>query len=221
MSDKYKDMTNKDLKEYCENEGIDVDSKNVSKPTKKEYIQSIESFEAGKVVTEEFETILEPEVMEAINDSFADEVIAINNETGVDNGVQKEDKTKEVKETRAQKKSKQRKEMFALMRVIITSNATNQTKTGGLERISWGNRLLGHNTDNVIIGKPWHVREGALRNMKSAVITQSVQDDEGNQIRNETVPAWVIQYLDPLTKDEIKTIAKRQAIRDASIDSLI
>ena len=221
MSDKYKDMTNKDLKEYCENEGIDVDSKNVSKPTKKEYIKSIESFEAGQVVTEELETILEPEVMEAINDSFADEVIAINNETGVDNGVQKEDKTKEVKETRAQKKSKQRKEMFALMRVIITSNATNQTKTGGLERISWGNRLLGHNTDNVIIGKPWHVREGALRNMKNAVITQSVQDDEGNQIRNETVPAWVIQYLDPLTKDEIKAIAKRQAIRDASIDSLI
>ncbi len=217
MSEKYSGMTNKDLKEYCEEEGIDVDSKNVSKPTKVEYIDAIERFESGnvqKVVTQEFETIAEPEIK--IEDDFAKEVTAINDSTGV-----QENKTKKVTETRAQKRRKQYNELMALKRVIVTSNQTNQTKTGGIERISWGNRLLGHNTDNVVIGKPWHVREGALRNLKDAKITQSVQDDDGNQVRFETIPSWIIQYLDPLTQKEIDKIAKRQTIRDASIDSLI
>ncbi len=110
---------------------------------------------------------------------------------------------------------------MALKRVLITSNSTNQTKTHGIERISWGNRLVGHNTDNVVIGKPWHVREGALRNMKSAIINQSIQDDDANQVRSETVPAWNIQELAPLTEKDIEKIAKRQTIREASIESLI
>ena len=222
MSDKYESMKNADLKEYCESEGIDVDSKNVSKPTRKEYIASIEAFEAGmgeKVVTEEFETI-------ADDDDFTKEVAMIKAEStkteGDNDGLQEKSKTKKVI-TRAQKKRAQEKELMALKRVIITSNATNQTKSGGIERKTWGNRLVGHHTDNVVIGKPWHVREGALRNMRAAVITQSVEEDEmaiGSKVKFETIPAWVIQYLDPLTKDEITRIAKRQTIRDASIDSL-
>ena len=216
MSEKYSGMTNKDFKEYCEAEGIDVDSKNVSKPTRAEYTDAIERFESGnvtKVVTEEFPTILD--------DDFANEVKVINSSIGEQNGVQEKNKTKKVVETRAQKRRKQHNELMALKRVIVTSNQTNQTKTGGIERITWGNRLIGHNTDNVVIGKPWHVREGALRNMKGAETTQSVQDDEGNQVRFETIPSWIIQYLDPLTQEEIEKIAKRQTIRDASIDSLI
>ena len=215
MSDKYESMKNADLKEYCVDEGIDVDSKNVSKPTRKEYIQAIEKFEAiigEPVVTEEFETI-------ADEDDFTKEVAEIKLETLPD-GVQEKDQTKKIV-SRKQKKRAQEKELLALKRVIVTSNATNQTKTNGIERISWGNRLIGHQTDNVVIGKAWHVREGALRNMKGATITQSVQDDDGNQVKFETVDSWVIQYLDPLTKDQINKIAKRQTIRDASIDSLI
>ncbi len=217
MSEKYSGMTNKDLKEYCEEEGIDVDSKNVSKPTKVEYVDAIERFESGnvkKVVTEENETILDPE------DDFSREVKKINSLTKEANGAQV-NKTQKVKETRKDKRRKQYNELMALKRVIVTSNQTNQTKTVGIERISWGNRLLGHNTDNVVIGKPWHVREGALRNLAAAKITQSIQDDDGNQVRFETIPAWIIQYLEPLTEPEIQKIAKRQAIRDASIDSLV
>ena len=216
MSDKYESMKNADLKEYCKDEGIDVDSKNVSKPTRKEYIASIEAFEnnqGDKVITEEFETI-------ADEDDFTREVAMIKSE-GEPDGLQEKETKKEKVVTRQQKKRSQHKELMALKRVIVTSNATNQTKTGGIERISWGNRLLGHQTDNVVIGKPWHVREGALRNIKNAKITQSVQDDEGNQVKTETINAWVVQYLDPLTKDEIVKIGKRQTIRDASIDSLI
>jgi len=215
MSDKYNGMNNKDFKEYCETEGIDVDSKNVSKPTRAEYIASIEKFEnkmAIKVVEKE------PEFEEAkADDSFLAEVESINKE--VEKPVVKA--TKDGKETRGQKRRKQYNELMALKRVNITSNATNQTKTDGIERISWGNRLLGHQTDNVVIGKPWHVREGALRNMALSTISQSIQDDEGNQVRTEIVPAWIIQYLEPLTPDQIKQIAKKQTIRDSSIDSLI
>ena len=215
MSKKYDGMKNADLKEYCIEEGIDVDSKNVSKPTKDEYIKSIEAFEASRgepVVTEEFETIVD-------NDDFANEVESVKNKE-LNNGVQKEDKTKKV-ESRKEKKRKQLQIDMALKRVIVTSNSTNQTKTDGIERITWGNRLVGHNTDNVVIGKPWHVREGALKNLRDAKINQSIQDSEGNQVSWEIVPAWVIQYLEPLTEKEINKIAKRQTIRDASIDSLI
>ena len=204
MSDKYKDMKNKDLKEYCEEEGIDVDSKNVSKPTRTEYIDSIEAFEASngeKVVTEKFETI-------ADEDDFVKEVKMVQAET-----ISASPRKKRI--------SKKNHPLMSLKRVIVTSNANNQTKTGGIERISWGNRTLGHNTDNVMIGKPWHVREGALRNLKSATIRISTTDDNGNHAGVDKAPAWVIQYLDPLTKEEINKIAKRQTIRDASIDSLI
>ena len=214
MSSKYSSMTNKDFKEYCEEEGIDVDSKNVSKPTKTEYIAAIEKFEKNQMIRV---ADIEPET---IADSFSNEVEEINIKTKEANGLQEKQETKKV-ENRVQKKRRQKRELTALKRVIITSNSTNQTKTGGIERISWGNRLLGHQTDNVVIGKPWHVREGAIRNLRIATISQSIQDDEGNQVRSEIVPAWIIQELSPLTKDEINKIAKRQTIRDASIDSLI
>ncbi len=135
---------------------------------------------------------------------------------------EKEPEIKEVKKlTRSQKRRKQYNELMALKRVIITSNSTNQTKTDGIERIAWGNRLLGHQVDNIVLGKPWHVREGALRNLRNSIIRQPIQDDDANTVKFETVPAWNIQVLEPLSKEEIERIAKRQTIRDASIESLI
>ena len=218
MSDQFKDMKNADLKEYCEEEGINVVSKNVSKPTRAEYIESIKTFESEqlgeKVVTDEPETILDEE------DDFSREVALIKAE-GIQNGLQEEGQKTQKVMSRKERKREQTKELMSLKRVIINSNSTNQTKTNGIERISWGNRLIGHQTDNVVIGKPWHVREGALRNLKNSKISQPIQDDEGNQVRFEVIPAWTIQYLEPLTAEQIKKLAKKQSIRDASIDSLI
>jgi hypothetical protein len=221
MNDKYKGMNNKDFKEYCEAEGIDVDSRNVSKPTRAEYIAAIEKFESGQ-----FKKVVdsEPEVKVKVEeDDFSKEVEEVKN-GGSENDVQEkeEPKAEEPKKlTRSQKRRKQYNELMALKRVIITSNANNQTKTDGIERIAWGNRLLGHQVDNIVIGKPWHVREGALRNLRASIIRQPIQDDDSNTVRFEVVPAWNIQELEPLTKEEIEKIAKRQAIRNASIDSLI
>ena len=219
MNDKFKDFKNDDLKEYCTDAGIDIDSKNVSKPTRKEYIDAITKFESSftdEPSEKENEEIDSTEPVFEDN-SFLNEIKPI----GENNGLQEEDKKTKKVETRAQKKKKQYNTMHALKRVLITSNSTNQTKTNGIERITWGNRLLGHQTDNVVIGKAWHVREGALRNMKSSIITNSIQDDEGNQVRFETVPAWNIQILEPLTEKEIEKIGRRQTIRDASIESLV
>ena len=203
MSKELKDMTNADLAEYCDNEGIDVDSKNVSKPTKEEFLLAIAAFEA--------------EQNENIDDFLKQK------DEGNTDGLQEKQETKEVepkKLTRGQKRRKQYNELMPLRRVKITTNADNQTKTS-LVFITWGNGLIGHNTDRVYLNKPWHVREGALRNMENAITTDPVQDDEGNTVRFETKPTYNIIRMDPLTKHEIEIIKKRQIIRDASIESLI
>ncbi len=196
---KLEEMKNKDLIEYCKEEGIEVKAKNVSKPTKTELLDAIKAFEKEQLGDIE---------------GFLDAEDTVDEEDTVEPVVAGK------KMTRAQKRNKQRLELFPLRRVLVTSNATNQTQTN-LQFITWGNGLIGHQTDRVYLGKPWHVREGALRNLKNARITEPVQDEEGNTVRFETKPAYNIQELSPLSKDEIDRIAKRQIIRDSSIESLI
>jgi hypothetical protein len=212
------DMTNKDLIEYCKDEGIDVDSKNVSKPTKKELLAAIKAFEQGQAEPEEVTEVSDEEIEdEGMTD--ADEFLNMLDEPTVE--TKKEStaiKTKKL--SRAQKRRLQYNEYMPLKRVLVTTNADNQTKTS-LVFITWGNGLLGHRTDRVYLGKPWHVRQGALNNMKAAFTAISIQDEEGNQVKSETLPTYNIIELDALTKNEIETIKKRQIIRDASIESLV
>ncbi len=218
MNNPFDKMTNKDLAEYCESEGINVESKNVSKPTKPELLKAIQEFELKqREPVEDIEDIPEIEVPELPVMTDAEEFLAqANDEVPKETVVQKEAK----KLTRGQKRRIQYNELMPLKRVIITSNADNQTKTN-LIFITWGNGLIGHNTDRVYLGKPWHVRKGALDNMRGAMTRISIQDDEGNQVRFETVPTYNIVDLKSLTKEEIERIGKRQVIRDASIESLI
>ena len=205
MSKTLEEMTNKDLIEYCEAEGIDVDSKNVSKPTKKELLESIKQYEKEQLG--DVEEFLEPETivekMDAVDEALGEKI-----------------PTKPKKQTRAQKRRVQYNELMPLKRVLVSSNADNQTKTS-LEFVTWGNGLIGHHTDRVYLNKPWHVREGALRNMERAIITESIQNEEENRVDTVTKPAYNIQRLDPLTEEERERIGKRQIIRDASIESLI
>jgi hypothetical protein len=201
MSKDLSEMKNQELIQYCKEEGIEVKAKNPSKPNKTELITAIKEFEK--------------EQMDNIDDFLAQDDIEPEVED-IDTG----SVSKPEKMTRAQKRAKQRRELFPLKRVIITSNSTNQTQTP-LQFITWGNGLIGHQTDRVYLGKKWHVREGALRNLRNAIIREPVMDDEGNTVKFETRPAYNIQELPPLTKEEIEVIAKRQTIRDSSIESLI
>ena len=207
----FEDMTNKELAEYCKENNIDVPAKNVSKPSKTEFLNAIyaneEDINSEGIYTEE----------DAL--SNADDFLNVDENNSDENVTES---AKQKKESRSQKRQKQWKELMALKRVIINSNDNNQTRIKNqVEYCTWGNRLLGHHTDRFIIGKPWHVREGALRNLKNMMISRSVQDEEGNTVRFETVPAYIIQELPALTKEEIDVIAKRQIIRDSSIESLI
>ncbi len=213
---KLTDMTNKDLMEYCKSENIDVRSKNVSKPTKKELLEAIKNFELGQT---------EPDVEELTEDEIDEEGMTDADEfLKMEVPDPKPAKVKQVgktaKLTRAQKRRLQYNELMPLKRVLVTTNADNQTKTN-LVFITWGNGLLGHKTDRVYLGKPWHVRQGALNNMKNALTAISIQDEEGNQVKSETVPTYNIVNLDALTAEQIATIGKRQTIRNASIESLI
>ncbi len=212
MSNPFEKMTNKDLAEYCIDEGIKVDSKNVSKPTKPELLKAIKEFETKQ--SEPVETATEEEIEDEGMTDVDEFLTQMNPEPPVPV------KSKTAKLTRAQKRKIQYNELMPLKRVMITTNADNQTKTN-LVFITWGNGLLGHKTDRVYLGKPWHVRQGALNNMRDAMTRISIQDEEGNQVRFETVPTYNIVDLAPLTKDEIERIGKRQIIRDASIESLI
>jgi len=213
MNEELLKMTNKELIAYCERNNIDVDSKNVSKPTKAEIYKAIQ--EAGDLMEE---SSIDVEGLSEVDEEDLDEWLDISPET-------MEEKIKAAaakKPTRAQLRQIHRDTMMPLRRVLITENDKNQTTIPTQVHYStWGSRLGGHYTDRFVCGSPWHVRQGALNNLQGMMVARSIQDEEGNAIRHETVPKYIIQVLAPLTADERETIAKRQLIRDSSIESLI
>ncbi len=213
MNDQLKKMTNKELVAYCDRNNIDIDSKNVSKPTKAEIFKAIES--AGELAEE---TLIEDEGLSEYDvEEGLDEFLDISEPDDVRKIV-----AKTRKPTRAELRQKQVDELMPLRRVIITENDKNQTTIPTQVHYStWGNRLLGHPTDRFVCGSPWHVREGALRNLRGMMAARAVQDEEGNTVRHETINKYIIQELAPLTQAERDIIAKRQLIRDSSIESLI
>ena len=209
-------MTNKELIAYCDRNSIDIDSKNVSKPTKAELMAAIEA--AGDLMEEK---IIENEGLDEYGmDDVEDFLNTDPDVLTVDTFKQKS--VEEKKLTRAQKRIKQRDELMPLRRVLITNNNNSQTtiKTQ-VHYCTWGNRLLGHNTDRFVCDSAWHVREGALRNLEGMVLNIPVQDDEGNTVRFETKQAYVVQRLTPLTVQERNVIGKRQQVREASIEETL
>jgi hypothetical protein len=210
-------MTNKELAEYCKEHNIHVNSKNISKPTKTEFLMAIEEHSAG------------PKVVDSIDDAIDEALIAESGQLdSVDDFLNVSDEAEQKKtapkrkKTKAEIKKQQYAELMPLRHVIINSNDNNQTRIKNqVEYCTWGNGLIGHHTDRFIIGREWHVSEGALRNLLSKKISVPIQDEEGNTIKFEVMPAYVIQRLDDLTQEEIEVIAKRQIIRNNSIDNLV
>ena len=191
-----KEASNKELSELCEAVGVEVVAKG-SKPTKAELTAALDEYYgvAEEAVADENES---EAVDETVVGAEVDKSIAIR------------------KKTKAQIRKEQYDENMKLVRVLVTSNATNQTKTE-LTTISWGNRLLGYHTDRVILGKPWHVRQGALNNMKDRKITNPVQNEEQNRIDYVTVPAYNIVDLGLLSMKEYKEMAEKQKAKNASM----
>jgi len=211
----FEQMTNKQLAAYCVSHNIEVQSRNVSKPTKSEFLDSIYNVqhEASNVDLED-EGLLE----NFDEDEGLDEFLNIDDE---------EDETQTLREqlskpTRKETRKEQVQAMTKLQRVIITENDKTQTTLPNQVHFClWGNRLIGYYNDRFVLGAKWHVREGALRNLQGMMSARSIQDEEGNTIKHEYVNKYIIQRFDMLTPEEIATIEKRQLIRDSSIESLI
>ncbi len=195
----YAEKTNKELLELCEERNIEVNSKNVSKPTKKEFIVALESDDS------EADSFLETSTPEPVVAEVKETAKVVRGRKPL---------------TKAQVKRIQFNELMALKRVIVTQAGDSQTKVQH-QTFSWGNRVVGHQTDRVVFGKPWHVREGALKNIKLAMTTESVQNTDNNRVDTVSKPQFIVQELAPLSRDEIEIIGKRQTIRDSSIESLI
>ena len=189
----YEEQTNAELSSMIEDLGIDVDAKNPKKPNKAELVAALYKYDG-----------VEPAEV-------------VSNDTEVKAVV------KPKKQTLAQKKREQHKKYMKLIRVNITSNSVSQTKNlpNQVMTISWGNRLLGYQTDRLILGKPWHIRYGALKNLEDSVISVSVQNDEKNRIETIQGPAYNIAILPMLDKPALDKLAKKQTIRNESIAALI
>ena len=187
-----RDMSNKELAELCEAVGAEVEAKNSNKPNKDELRAALDKYYGiNEQVIEDKEEVETPDFPQAPQS---------------DTKVQ----------TKAQKRRAQYEENMKLVRVLVTSNASNQTKQD-LVNISWGNRLLGYNTDRVILGKPWHVRNGALKNMRNRTISSPVQNEEQNRIDYVTIPAYNVVELGLLSMKEYREMGEKQKAKTASL----
>lgn len=182
-----KEASNKELKELCEAVGADIVAKNPSKPNKTELISALDGYYGVSVDVDE----TEPEVV------------------AVQPGAPK-------KLTKSQKRKLQYKDGMKLIRVLVTSNDTNQTKQE-LITVGWGNNLLGYHNDRIILGKPWHVRNGALANLRDRTIKTPVQNEEHNRIDYVTIPAYNIVDLGLLTMKEYREMGEKQKAKEASL----
>jgi len=218
MNKDFESMKNAELEEYCKVRNIHVDAKNVSKPTKAELLFAISEFNASQkkepAIEDEILSEIEEQEKEAkIISKKADDFL---DEDDIALSMKANKKAEKVKNKRARKL-----ELISMKRVIINSNAKTQTMhPNQVHFVTWGNRN-GHYTDRFILGKPWIIRTGAIENLKRQTARVPIQNENGETIRFETKPAWLIQELPQPTEEELAIIAKRQTIRENSIENLV
>ncbi len=195
----YEEMTNAELKQYCEDNGIEVTAKNPAKPNKAELLGAIDGTMADA---------------NAQDDSFAAE--AVQQVEEAKKAVEKPKIVATGEKTAAQKRRAVYNKKMALKRVLVTDNKDNQTKQD-LMTVAWGNRELKYHTDRVVLGKPWHVRQGALDNIIASTYSKPVQNYETNTIDYVTTPMFNIVDLGILSKEEYARIAEKQNVRNATL----
>ena len=201
--------TNVDLQVICDELNLNVEAKNTKKPNKMELITAIEknngvdtSDDAVQTDTEGLydENNISPEEFEEFMGGGTDDDSA-------------KDITKKKKLTKKDMKSL----LFKLNRVQVIANDETQSKRD-VKFITWGNDVIGHNTDRLLMGRPWHIREGALRNLQDNVISKSVPHPETGNPEYVEVPAYNIIILPMLTIDQYRGLGKKQEIRDAAVE---
>ena len=185
----FKEMTNAELKEACEDFGLEVIAKNPGKPNKTEYLEALDAFKAKQ---DEIHGV-EPE---------EEEVVVV----------------KEKKPSRKVQSAGQlmKLELLRKERVMVRDMQENQTKDEMIS-VSWGNRLIGRQTDWIdLSGTAQYVRVGAINNLKEASMTVHEAKAGGgvNMVRKNR---FVVVSVEAMTEDEIEVLAAQQQMRNSKI----
>ena len=192
MSNPFENMTNAELKEACEEFGLEVVANNPSKPNKAEYLKTLNDFKAQQDKIHGNEDTEKPA---------------------------KEEEPAPVKDASSKRKPQTRAQLVKLDamkkdRVIVRDMQETQTKDE-LISVNWGNKLIGRHTDWVdLSGEPQYVRRGALYNLRDA--TMSVQQPKpGGGVEMVTKKRFVVMDVDPMTDEELAQLASVQSMRNS------
>ena len=192
MSTKFEEMTNVELKEACKDFGLEVKAKNPAKPNKSEYLKALNDFKAQQ-----------DEIHKDKIEAKAKEAEAAPVESG----------SKRKPQTPAQL---MKLELFRKERVVVRDMQEAQTKDE-LISVSWGNRLIGRQTDWVDLrGEPQYVRVGAINNLKEATMVVHVAKPGGG-VQMERKNRFVVVPVDGLTPEELEDLAAKQKVRNSKV----
>ena len=188
----FEEMTNAQLKEVCEDFGLEVLAKNPAKPNKGEFLTAIQEFK-GK--------------QDALH---------------ADRNAEKAAKSKAAPVTDGSKRKPQthnqliKLDLMSKERVSVRDMQESQTKDEMLS-VSWGNRAIGRQTDWIdLSGEPQYVRKGAIQNLKDATMTVHEQKPGGgvHMVRKNR---FVVVPVDPLTEKELAELAAQQKMRNSKM----
>ena len=194
MATAFEDMTNKDLKEACEDFGLEVKSENPKRPTKDEYVAVLNAFKIEQA---------------KINGIDLEEQAALEAEGAA---AKKDPTSKRKPQSKVQL---MKLDLFRKDRVIVHDQQDNQTKDAMIS-ISWGNRLVGGQTDWIdLSGSPQYIRRGAIQNLKDATCTLQTNKGNGGGVQYETKSRFIVVPVDGLTEPELAELAKKQEARNA------
>jgi len=192
MSKQFEEMTNAELKEACADFGLEVIAKNPAKPNKGEYLAALNEFKAKQ-----------------------DETHAERNEEKAK--LEKAEPVKDGSKRKPQSKAQLTKlDLMRKERVIVRDMQESQTKDEMIS-ISWGNRLIGRQTDWVdLSGNPQYVRVGAINNLKDATMTVHAQKPGGgdSMVRKNR---FVVVPMEALSEAELEELAAQQKMRNSKI----
>jgi len=135
---KFEEMTNAELKEACEDFGLDVLAKNPGKPNKAEYLEVLNTFKAKQ---------------DAIH--------------GVEEG-DKVEPVADTKPKKQSKSALLKLDLMAKERVIVHDNQEGQTKDEMISVSWGNRLIGRHTDWVRLDGEPQYVRRGALNNLKDA-----------------------------------------------------
>lgn len=188
----FEEMTNIQLKEVCEDFGLEIEAKNPAKPNKKEYLEAIEAFKVKQDATH--------------SDRNAEKEASGRVVKGVDDS-----KRKPQSQSQLMKLELMRKE-----RVIVRDMQESQTKDEMIS-VSWGNRMIGRQTEFVdLSGNPQYVRVGAINNLKEAPMTVHEQKSGGgvNMVQKKR---FVVVPVEEMSEKELEELANVQKMRNSKL----